>query len=278
MSKLPKIEIKTTDYNAEWNMKEIYFQAIVATWISSYTCGVSIQHLTFNQSTPPQITSLMRFHIYFTITRFMTKFEVMSETEINRILREYNAAFLKDHYPKWTLQQLLHTEDPDRGVTPQDDYKWQNHPGRGSIGDIQNDYKKFIPKYSNGFTQQGLKLINKSIESYLYSILGAQAKAKQSIIGNKASAFEVQQIFTQIGEDSIINYNTSNWINNMNRSVSVTNILLNLAISPPLWLSSRNLIIIDKPITGYNNKLRIVTKDMKFGQNNINYEGVLNQP
>lgn len=72
MSKLPKLNIKTTDYNDKWNLKEPYFQSTVATWVAPYACGVSIQHLTFRDDIPKQITSLMRFLIYFTIRRFMT--------------------------------------------------------------------------------------------------------------------------------------------------------------------------------------------------------------
>ena len=37
------------------------------------------------------------------------------------IIRGYNAGFLKDHYPKWIWQELLHTQDPNHGVTKQND-------------------------------------------------------------------------------------------------------------------------------------------------------------
>ena len=158
----------------------------------------------------------MRFRIYFTIRRFMRKFEVMDKTKINNLMRKYNAGFLKDHIPKWTCQELLHTEDPNRGVAQQDEYRRQKHPGPGSIRDVQNDYKKFIAKNSNGFTRLGLKLLNESIEAYLCCILGAQARAKQSILGDRACALKVQQIFRQVFEDSVVNYDTSTWINNMN--------------------------------------------------------------
>ena len=63
----------------------------------------------------------------------MTKFEVMDNTQINNIIRDYNVGFLKDHYPKWTWQELLNTEDPNHGVTKQDDYRVQNKLGPGSI-------------------------------------------------------------------------------------------------------------------------------------------------
>ena len=44
------------------------------------------------------------------------------------------------------------------------------------------------------------------------------------------------------------------------------------AISPSLWLILSNLIILEKPIFGYNSKFRISTSDMKVRSNtNVNY-------
>ena len=108
------------------------------------------------------------------------------------------------------------------------------------------------------------ELINQSIESYLYCILGAQARTKQSIYSNRASALDTQQEFRSIVEDSIINYNVSTWINNMNGSITGTNVVLNLAIWPNLWLILSNLNILKNPIKSYNNKLRVVRTNMKF--------------
>ena len=98
-----------SDYNVQWNVKNPHFQSIVTTWIASYACGISIQDLTFKDDVPKQITSLMQFHIYFTIRRFVRKFKTMNKTQIDSLLRKYNAGFLKDCYPKWTWQELLHT-------------------------------------------------------------------------------------------------------------------------------------------------------------------------
>ena len=133
-----------------------YFQSIVATWIARYACGVSEKHLKFSDSVPKQITSLMRFHIYFTYTQFTRKFETIYKTQIDSLLRKYNTGFVEDHYPKWTWQQLLHTEDPNHGVTKEVDYRLQNHPGSGPVQDIQNDHK-FISETS--FTRNRLELI-----------------------------------------------------------------------------------------------------------------------
>lgn len=59
----------------------------------------------------------------------MGKFETTNKTQIDSLLKKYNAGLIKDHYPKYTWQELLHTEDPNIGVSPLDDYRLQNHPG-----------------------------------------------------------------------------------------------------------------------------------------------------
>ena len=142
---------------------------------------------------------------------------------------------------------------------------------------MKNDYKKFIPKKSDGLTIQGTELLNQSIESYIYSVLGAQASMKQSIYGPRSFALEKENVFRQIVEDSIINYDTSTWINNMNQAITSTNVVLNIAISPTLWLIPGSLIILEKPIVGYNNKLKVSDETMKFGlNNNLNYYGTTN--
>ena len=60
----------------------------------------------------------------------------------------------------------------------------------------------------------------------------------------------------------------------MNQAVSDTNVLLDTAISPTLWLIPSSMIILKNPIQGYNNKLKVSTPDMFFGINsNLNYDG-----
>ena len=67
-------------------------------------------------------------------------------------------------------------------------------------------------------------------------------------------------MFRKIVKDSIINYDTSTWINNMNLAI------LDTAISPS------HMIIQKIIIPGYNNMLRVTPKNMKFVLNkNINY-------
>ena len=248
----------------------------MGTWVATYASGISIKHLTFSPDVPKQITSFMRFHLYFTVRRIMREFQELPENKIQFIMDKYKANFLQNHIPKRTWQEITNYKNEHLGqdVVGFDKYKTYNH-SVGSTRDLKNDYKKFIPKDSDGLTKNGAELLNQSIEAYIYSVLGAQARTKQNIYGYRASALETQKVFRQIVENSIINYNTSTWINNMNQAVTSTNVVLNMAISPSLWLIPNNLIILDKPIVGYNNKLKASNESMNFGLNkNVIYYGV----
>ena len=270
-SNLPALGITTND-NARWTLNEPYFQCIIGTWIATYGCGVSIQHLSFSSDVPKQITSLMRFHLYFTVRRIMWQLR----NGDYKTYRKFDASFLQYHYPKWTWQEISgkkrhigdsHAVDMS---TPWPGYKH----GPGQLRDTQNDYRKFVPSASDGLTKKGTELLNASIEAYLYSILGAQARTRQSIVSNRASSLETQKVFRKIVEDSIVNYDTTTWINNMNVAVSATNVVLNTAISSTLWLIPSSMIILKNPIEGYNNRLKVSSEDMTFGINeNLNYYG-----
>ena len=256
MSNLPPLNI-TTNIKAKWDLKEPYFQSLVGAWIATYT-------------------SFMRFHVYFTTRRIMKEFETLQDNEIQDILNKFKAGFIKDHTPKLDLARSFgyKNEHLGQGVIDTSKFKRLYGPGVGLIRDLQNDYKKFVPKVSDGLTIQGTELLNHSIESYIYSVLGAQARTKQSIYGPGASALETQNVFRQIVEDSVINYDTSTWINNMNQAITSTNVVLNIAISPTLSLIPSSLIMLEKPIVGYNNKLKASDETMKFGLNkNVNYYG-----
>ena len=269
-SQLEGLNITTND-NARWNLKETYFQSIVGVRIATYACGISIQHLTFHPDIPKQITSLMRFHVYFTVKRIMRQCQMGDYSTVNK----FDANFLQYHIPKWTWQEIMKIKEEKLGQDVIASRSWPRYKhGSGQLRDTQNDYRKFIPKISNGLTKKGTELLNQSIEAYLYSILGSQARTRQSIVSNRASSLEVQKVFRKIVADSIINYDTTTWINNMNEAVSDTNVILNTVISPTLWLIPSSFIILKNPIEGYNNKLKVSTQDMKFGINKgLNYQG-----
>ena len=62
-------------------------------------------------------------------------------------------------------------------------------------------------------------------------------------------------------------------ISNMRTAIAITNVVLNMAISPGMILVPSNLIIQRKKIPGYNNVLTLATDKMRFGKNaDVNYK------
>ena len=151
----------------KFDMSQHYYDSLVGAYVASYVCRISIEHLTPSPDIPPQITSFMIFHIYFTICRITRELQnAMGEivgkgdphkvgnavginrsannAARNRILQKYKADKLQGHFPDF----------------------------HGRIVDQNNNFKKFILKKSDRITSTGLILLNQSIEAYIYAILG----------------------------------------------------------------------------------------------------------
>ncbi len=143
------------------------------------------------------------------------------------------------------------------------------------------DYEKFIATTTDGLTKIGQRLLQQSIESYVYAVLGAQAKTKWSIVGEGAKSLQTQEVFRKIVKETIAQSDTTTTISNMRTAIASTNVVLNMAISPSMILVPSNLIIQKEKIPGYNNVLMPQTKclclnatdKMKFGKNTeVNYK------
>ena len=58
----------------------------------------------------------------------------------------------------------------------------------------------------------------------------------------------------------------------MRTAIKNTSVVLNMAITPGIILIPSNMIILKEKVAGYNNVLKLATKDMKFSVNeNFNY-------
>ena len=66
---------------------------------------------------------------------------------------------------------------------------------------VQFEY--FVPNYAQGLTQTGLSRLNKSIEAFVYCVLGAQVNVRSSILGDGGSAKEAQSEFLVVVVDAI---------------------------------------------------------------------------
>ena len=101
-----------------------------------------------------------------------------------------------------------------------------------------------------------------------YSILGAQANTRSSILGNLGTARNTQTDFLVLIEDSIKTLNVSNGPVKYQDAIQATKVRLNLAVARGVLLLPSRMIINTESIVGYNNNLRRATDDMKLGVNN----------
>ena len=176
LSKLPILAITTDCTKADWDDDESYYRVCFSVNCASYCCGVSIQQLTPSASVHQIITSLMRFHLHFTVRRLLRRME--GGEKMNDISREFNAGKFYRNIELIRRNMTYRTREV---------VVCQLFPSS-----LQNDYKRYITLVSNEFTQIGIQYINQSIEIYLYSIVGCQPKTKQSIISIRGSALETQ--------------------------------------------------------------------------------------
>ena len=58
--------------------------------------------------------------------------------------------------------------------------------------DSDTDWMKFIKDDSDGLTKTGQILVQSAIESYVYSVLGAQAQTRWPIVGQGAKSLQTQ--------------------------------------------------------------------------------------
>ena len=110
-------------------------------------------------------------------------------------------------------------------------------------------------------------MLQKAIESYVYSVLGSQVKTRWVIVGQGAKSYQTQVIFHQIVKETIVLSNDATLISNMRSAIKGSNVVLNMAVIPGIILIPRSLLILDEPIKGYNNVLTIAKKNMQFGEN-----------
>ncbi len=288
VANLPSLDITNT--SSLYYEKNSYLTAIIAAYVSTYVCGISTKHLEYNNQTPGIITSMVRYHLYYQMSRFLTypkKLERylslvpnsvkkhkpthvgwvdaydQGREEINTWLLEKQKEGELRKIRKWSYSKNSHGY-----VTG---IKYQKVGGH--FPNSVDDYKMFIATTTNGLTKIGQKLFQQSIESCVYSILGAQAKTRWSIVGEGAKSLQTQDVFHKIVKESLVESDVTITISNMRTAIETTNVVLNMAISPGMILVPSDLIIQKKKIPGYNNILKLATDKMKFGKNaDVNYK------
>ena len=242
-------DIRKTDFNYK---TEPYFAMICGAYIASHLSGISLLNL-FNNTAGNLISSFVRYHFYYQIRKFM---------QHPKLIHQYDVSGVKKHIPYKIVERESKGTDGDGNTFVYMTYI--EHSG--------TDYRSFIAYQSEGLTPIGQKLFQESLESFNYSILGAEARTRWSIVGKGAKSSQTQDVFRKIVEDTIIQNNSTVLISNMRKSIQATNVVLNLAVVPNVILMPSNFVILSKKIRGYNNVLTTATEDMTFGVNkNVNY-------
>ncbi len=242
---------------------EPYFAMICATYVATFLCGVSVQHLTESDDVPKMITSMVRYHLYYQIKEFMS-------------------------YPNLLDRYASQFERPVRKYLPIKHIKvlsvGRNKDGyleycKATVNYSTTDYKSLIAQSTTGLTKTGQKLFQQSIESYVYAVLGAQAKTRWPIVGEGAKSLQTQEEFHNIVAATIAQNDMTTLISNMRTAIKSTNAVLNMAISPGMILVPSHLIIQKEKIQGYNNVLTLATDKMRFGTNaEVNYKPTVINP
>ena len=274
----------STDYK-----KNPYLTAILAAYVATYVCGICTKHMEFNDHTPSIITSMARYHLYYHMSRFL-KYPSKLDRYMSHII-----PFVRKHTPYVNIwKDAFYKTD----MTLNEWYEWAKNRDpkvrnysydkkRGGVvyqkldgtrNGRANDYKRFIAFESDGLTKIGQKLFQQSIQSYIYAVLGAQAKTRWAIVGAGAKSLQTQDVFNTIVKETIAESDVTIMISNMREAIKDTNVVLNMAISSGMILVPSNLIIQKEKIPGYNNVLTLATDKMKFGKNeDINYKVPVSQ-
>ena len=248
------LDIRKRPFNYK---NEPNFTMICATYVASFLCGISIQHLEENENTPKIITSMVRYHLYYQIRKYMKNPSLLKRyaSQFERLVKKYLPI---KHI---SVNSVISDRDGNYEV-----YK-------GTVNYSTTDYKSLITQSTTGLTKIGQKLLQQSIESYVYAVLGAQAKTRWTIVGEGAKSLQTQDVFRTIVEETITQNNVPITISNMRTAIASTNVVLNMAISPGMILVPSDLTIQKKKIPGYNNILTLATDKMKFGKNaDVNYK------
>ncbi len=282
---LPQLSI--TNSSSSDYKKNPYLTAIVAAYVSTYVCGISTKHMEFSDRTPGIITSMVRYHLYYQISRFLR-----DPSKLDRYVSSVPDS-VKKHKPTndmWTKAYHQGSEELLTWLSEQKDrHKIRNYRysknARGTVTGIAyekitgqspksaDDYKMFVATKTDGLTKLGQKLLQQSVESYVYAVLGAQASLRFPIVGEGAKSLQTQDKFRTIVKETIAQSDVSVTISNMRTAIANTNVVLNMAISPGMILVPSDLIIQKEKIPGYNNVLTLVTDKMKFGKNTgVNYK------
>ena len=130
------------DIGKKFNLEDPYFVSLASMYTATFLCGISIQHLHESDGVPKIITSIIRFHVYFWLRRFIRN---------PNLLKPYS-------HMMGDLKKYIATRHIEMESGPDGD-------GNTGLFDTiiyksPDDYLRYIPIKSNGLTNIGMKCLN----------------------------------------------------------------------------------------------------------------------
>ena len=278
-------------------------QLNLATWCATGGCGVTVDWNAF----PPEVRNLLKFHVVFTVRRLLyemgcalpddTAFNQLNNPHnkvgIEKVRREFNAptdfrnkrggngglgdihAHFSSSGHRTVELNLSHTMWSHSW--PQTRFKFRDESGSSNnrvidyiMNATPNPEGWFMLRESYGLTMVGKGRLNRSIEAFVYCVLGAQVNMRSSIIGQSGSAQEVKEELVNLFEKAIIEEELSVSAQRYQEAIQSSRAKLDFALAPGLWLLPSDLEINLSSKVGYNNFLQKATSQMKLGVNNVN--------
>ena len=216
-----------------------YFAPLLAACIISHLGEISRKHLTGDNKV---ITSIARYYTYYHTKRFTDDPRKMNPyiTEGVRELVKPNLQTKTTRVNKFVRMHenisLWYQQHPNKHNIRNYKYRMsKNHTGvlgidYQEVSKVENnsdtDWMCFIKEDSDSLTKTRQKLFQLAVESYVYTVLGAQAQTRWSIVSQGAKSLQTQEIFHRLVKDTITQDDPVKAISDMRLTIKNTNIVL----------------------------------------------------
>ena len=274
-----------------------------AVWCATCGCGISLAEI---DKYPLIIQGFLKFHVYFTVRRVLYELgvplpdesafaqtnNVYTKSALEALCNEFgvvNADLrfgkgynhgMGDVYIHYSGESELYDIDQYNGAKgsywPRGVYLFGDEGGTSRKGNhitnihnklAKTQYSWFVPSEGIGLTRRGMGRINRSLEAFVYCVLGAQVNIRSGIVGDSGGAVEAQQEMLKLFESAVVEEDLATSVQRYQLAVQEAKLRLDLAIAPGIWLIPSNLVINTESIVGYNNELQKASDAMQFGVN-----------
>ena len=268
-------------------------------WCATCGCGISLAEIG---KYPKVVQGFLKFHVYFTTRRVLYELgvplpdesafnqtnNVYTKSAFEALCNEFGVVNADYRFKKGRNHGMGNVYvggdsaeyEMDIGSKasywPRRVYLFEDEGATARKGnriynihnlDGKKQYSWFVPNHGVGLTRRGMGRINRSLEAFVYCVLGAQVNIRSGIVGNSGGAVEAQQEMMKLFESAVIEENLATSVQRFQLAVQEAKLRLDLAIAPGIWLMPSNLVINTESIVGYNNELQKASDGMQFGVN-----------